>query len=104
MIINKSLCVIPGPPFRGILSPPATSITYNVKSANSFENAAAKLSPPDSHNINGGKLGLELLPSNNTSFVKSSHAVKFADTSSRIAACGQPPVSTALIYLASNAS
>jgi hypothetical protein len=27
LITNKSLCVIPGPPLRGTLSPPATSIT-----------------------------------------------------------------------------
>lgn len=34
---NKSLCVIPGPPFLGILSPPLTSITYTIKSASSRE-------------------------------------------------------------------
>lgn len=30
LIINKSDCVIPGPPFLGILSPPAISIMYMV--------------------------------------------------------------------------
>ena len=43
---NKSDFVIPGPPFLGILSPSATSITKIVASTSSGENVAERLSPP----------------------------------------------------------
>src|SRR5256885_196986 len=48
LITSRSERVMPGPPFDGILSPAATSMTYTVRSASSGENVAARLSPPDS--------------------------------------------------------
>ena len=92
--INRSDCVTPGPPFRGILSPPETSITYIIKSAKSLLKLAARLSPPDSIS-NNSVLNFAC------SF---SRAPKLAEKSSLIAACGHPPVSIAAILSAGSAS
>ncbi|SSS43418.1 Uncharacterised protein [Acinetobacter baumannii] len=88
LIISKSDLVIPGPPLRGIFSPPATSMTYKVKSESSGLNVAAKLSPPLS-------IIMSSKPSNFSH--RSSIAAKLIEASSRIAVCGQPPVSTPTI-------
>ena len=45
LITSKSACVTPGPPFRGILSPPHTSMTYTMKSASSTE-VGGEVVPP----------------------------------------------------------
>ena len=42
LIINRSDCVIPGPPFRGILSPPETSIYVYVTNASTGEQEGGK--------------------------------------------------------------
>src|SRR5207245_2222093 len=63
----------------------STSMTYIVRSANSGENVAARLSPPDSIRIRSR-------PGNNR--LISATAARFIEASSRIAVCGQPPVST----------
>ena len=86
--------MIPGPPLRGTLSPPATSITYTVKSASSErevgrEVVAARLAEQ--------QLGAGLAPA-----LSSSTRRGLADVS-RIAACGQPPVSTARMRSAGSA-
>ena len=65
-----------------------------IKSASSREKFAAKLSPPDSNKQNSG-LNFP---------VKLSTSLKFAPMSSRIAACGHPPVSTARMRSIGNAS
>ena len=54
LITSRSACVTPGPPLRGILSPPHTSMTYTMKSASSREKLAARLSPPDSSKMKSG--------------------------------------------------
>ena len=48
---------------RGILSPPATSMTYIVRSASSRLKLAAKLSPPDSSSKNSHECFLVRLSS-----------------------------------------
>ena len=82
------------PPLRGILSPPATSMTWMVKSASSRLKQAARLSPPDSiRRMSGWNF-----------WWSSSSASRLAEMSSRMAACGQPPVSTARMRSAGKAS
>jgi hypothetical protein len=93
LMTSKSVCVMPGPPLRGILSPPQTSITWIVKSASSRLKHAARLSPPDSMKRSWG---LNFACS-------SSRASRFEEISSRMAACGQPPVSTARMRSAGSA-
>mmetsp|Transcript_157879 Transcript_157879/g.483795 ORF Transcript_157879/g.483795 Transcript_157879/m.483795 type:complete len:216 (-) Transcript_157879:230-877(-) len=94
LITSRSDCVMPGPPFRGTLSPPATSMTYTVKSASSREKLAARLSPPLSQISSW-------IPE--CSAERLSNANRFPVMSSRMAACGQPPVSTARILSGASA-
>ena len=88
LITSKSERVIPGPPLRGIFSPCATSITKIVTSAKSGLKVADKLSPPDS---------IKTISTSGKRATISSTASKFIEASSRIAVCGQPPVSTPII-------
>src|SRR6202011_5228679 len=44
---SRSEYVTPGPPLRGTLSPPATSMTKICTSTSPDENVAVRLSPPD---------------------------------------------------------
>ena len=48
---SRSEKVTPGPPLRGTLSPPATSMTKICTSTRPEENVAVRLSPPDSTRI-----------------------------------------------------
>src|SRR6266700_4107708 len=88
LITSRSERVIPGPPLRGTLSPPATSMTYIEASTSSGLKLAARLSPPLSKK--------RISSRGNRSFMRST-ASKLIDASSRIAVCGHPPVSTPMI-------
>ena len=85
---SRSLRVIPGPPLRGMSSPPATSITKICTSASAGLKIAVRLSPP---------LSTSTRSSGARPRSSSATASRLAETSSRIAVCGQPPVSTARI-------
>lgn len=78
---------------RGILSPPETSMMYTMKSASSREKLAARLSPPLSMSSSSHACCAE----------SSSSACRFIEMSSRMAACGQPPVSMARMRSAGSA-
>ena len=80
--------MIPGPPLRGMSSPPATSITKICTSASAGLKIAVRLSPPLSTNTRSSGAGRAS---------SSATASRLAEMSSRIAVCGQPPVSTARI-------
>ncbi len=88
LTISTSARAMPGPPLRATSPPPATSSTKNWASTRAGENVAVRLSPPDSTSTTstGAK-----------SRSRSSTASRFWVTSSRIAVCGQAPVSTARI-------
>ena len=75
-ITNRSERVIPGPPFLGILSPSATSITNIVASDNSGLNVADKLSPP---------LSINIISRSKNLLANSSTASRFIEASSLIA-------------------
>ena len=75
---------MPGPPLRGTLSPPATSMTKIWTSTSARLNVAVRLSPPLSSRSSSG--------ANRRS--RSSSASRFSLMSSRIAVCGQQPVCT----------
>mmetsp|Transcript_8242 Transcript_8242/g.20128 ORF Transcript_8242/g.20128 Transcript_8242/m.20128 type:complete len:233 (+) Transcript_8242:222-920(+) len=94
LTMSRSLCVTPGPPFLGTLSPPATSTTYMVKSESSREKLAARLSPPLSIKAKSGS----------NCVVSSSSLTTLPEISSRIAAWGQPPVSRHAMRSAGSAS
>ena len=79
---------MPGPPLRATSPPPATSRTKNWASTSAGENVAVRLSPPDSTSTRS---------TGSKSRSRSSTANRFWVTSSRIAVCGQAPVSTARI-------
>ena len=81
------------PTLRTTSPPPATSSTKICASTSAGENVAVRLSPPDSTSTRsrGAK-----------SSSRSSTARRFIVTSSRIAVCGQAPVSTARIRAGSS--
>lgn len=79
---------MPGPPLRGIFSPCATSMMEMNRSASSGLNAAARLSPP---------LSIRMKSRSGNRLSRSSITSKFIEASSRIAVCGQPPVSMPMI-------
>ena len=85
---NRSARPIPGPPLRATSPPPATSSTKICASTSAGEKVAVRLSPPDSTRTTS---------SGAKSASRSSTASRLAVTSSRIAVCGQAPVSTARI-------
>ena len=74
---------MPGPPLRGTLSPPATSITKICTSTSARLNVAVRLSPPLSTQHEVGREAL----------LEASTASTFSLMSSRMAVCGQQPVS-----------
>ena len=88
LITSRSDRVTPGPPFRGTLSPPATSTTKICRSTSPRLKVAVRLSPPDS--ISTSRRSGKRRSSDST-------ASRFAAMSSRIAVWGQQPVSTATI-------
>ncbi len=85
---SRSARAMPGPPLRATSPPPATSRTKICASTRAGEKVAVRLSPPDSTRTTS---------SGAKSCSRSSTASRFAVTSSRIAVCGQAPVSTARI-------
>src|SRR5215470_4924347 len=94
LITRRSERVTPGPPLRGILSPPETSMTYIDASTSSGLKLAARLSPPDSRNT---------MSRSACRVDSSSSASKFIEASSRMAVCGHPPVWTPMMRSSGNA-
>ena len=78
---------MPGPPFEGIFSPAATSISVGCQIGQlGAKKVAARLSPPDP--ISAKSSGRE-----NVALRHVGHtAARLAEASSRIAARGQPPL------------
>ena len=83
---RRSARPMPGPPLRATSPPPATSRTKICASTRAGENVAVRLSPPDS---------MSTTSSGAKSRSRSSAASRLVVMSSRIAVCGQAPVSTA---------
>ena len=92
LITSTSAIATPGPPLRGTSSPPAVSSTKIWASTRPVLNTAVRLSPPDSTSVTS-----TVEPDASRRISSSSMASRFAAMSSRIAVCGQQPVSTATI-------